>query len=89
VGLLTLFSMTKIWGEVFWKDAPAPASGDVLSASARLSWRTAPLWLPSLVLAGATVAIGLGAEWAYRLAHDAALQLLDRQGYIDAVLGGS
>ncbi|CSI95486.1 multicomponent Na+:H+ antiporter subunit D [Vibrio cholerae] len=22
VGLLTIFSMTKIWNEVFWKDAP-------------------------------------------------------------------
>lgn len=87
VGLLTLFSMTKIWSEVFWKPAPDPVAGVALPAPLPASWRTFALWLPSCLLAGLTVAIGLGSEWAYGLARDTAHQLLDRQGYIEAVLG--
>jgi multicomponent Na+:H+ antiporter subunit D len=53
VGLLTLFSMIKIWSEVFWKPSPAPATGPALSGE-RLAWMLAPV----LVLAGITVCWG-------------------------------
>ncbi len=91
VGLLTLFSMTKIWNEAFWKDAPAPDPGRTRAApgSGHGPWRTFALWFPSCLLAGLTLAIGIGSEWAYGLSRDAARQLLDRRGYITAVLGGS
>lgn len=87
VGLLTLFSMAKIWSEVFWKAAPEPAAGGEPAMPAPGSWRALSLWLPSCLLAALTIAIGLGAEWAYGLSLDTARQLLDRQGYIEAVLG--
>ncbi len=88
VGLLTLFSMTKIWAEAFWKpfpsDAPAGAASPLLSPG-----QLSRLLLPIGALAALTVAIGLGAEFVFTLATGAAEQLLHREGYIQAVLGGS
>ena len=44
---------------------------------------------PVIVLAVITVGIGLLGEPLYQLAEVAANQLLNPQGYIDAVLGGT
>jgi multicomponent Na+:H+ antiporter subunit D len=85
VGLLTLYSMTKIWAEVFWKDDPGPAPGGVAPpppVGGRLATRG-----PVVVLAAVTVAIGLGAEHLLELSKDAAEQLLSREEYLSAVLG--
>ncbi|WP_445619249.1 Na+/H+ antiporter subunit D [Kushneria sp. Sum13] len=86
VGLLTLYSMTKIWAEVFWK-APPENEGAALRVTP-LSQRH--LWLmllPIVGLAGCTVFIGLNGQLLYDVAEASAAQLLDPQGYIDAVLG--
>jgi multicomponent Na+:H+ antiporter subunit D len=83
VGLLTLFSMIKIWAEVFWKGQPRTESPIDLTAKLSL-WMLAPV----IMLAVMTVAIGLYGEPLYQLAEVAANQLLNPQGYIDAVLGG-
>lgn len=83
VGLLTLFSMIKIWAEVFWKRPPETDSP--IDLSGKLSpWMLAPVILLSVI----TVGIGLFGEPLYQLAKVAASQLLNPQGYIDAVLGG-
>jgi len=85
VSLLTLFSMTKIWGEVFWK--PAPEGREVASAPSgpgRLA-----LLLPIVALASLTVVIGLTVEPLYVLTTRAAEQLLNPAAYIQAVLGGT
>jgi multicomponent Na+:H+ antiporter subunit D len=79
VSLLTLYSMTKIWGEVFWKDAPWAPAGQTSPGALRV--------LPVTLLAALTVAIGLGAGPAFALADRAAAQLLDRDAYVRAVLG--
>jgi multicomponent Na+:H+ antiporter subunit D len=84
VGLLTLFSMTKIWGEAFWKPAPAATSSPPPPAR---EWYT--LLVPIALLALLTVAIGLAAEPVFALATGAAEQLTDREQYIRAVLGES
>jgi multicomponent Na+:H+ antiporter subunit D len=87
VSLMTLFSMTKLWAEAFWK--PMPHEG---TASAELPPAT-PLKLSELLpiglLAALTVAIGLGAQVVFTLALSAAEQLLHREAYIQAVLGGT
>ncbi len=82
VSLLTLFSMTKIWAEAFWKPAPDDAGAPPLSAAERLS-----LLGPILALGAITVAIGLGAGVLFRFADAAAAQLLDPELYVRAVLG--
>ena len=80
VGLLTLYSMTKIWAEVFWKAAPEPAVTPA-SGSNTLLYATVT------GLALITVAIGLGAQPVLLLSQAAAEQLLDPSLYITAVLG--
>lgn len=84
VSLMTLFSMTKIWNEAFWKTRPpgeetGPHPMTVLSG--------VQVYAPSLALALVSVAMGLGAEPFFRLALVAAGQLLEPAGYITAVLG--
>ncbi|ATJ81724.1 Na+/H+ antiporter subunit D [Halomonas beimenensis] len=83
VGLLTLFSMVKIWAEVFWKAAPeeqdrasAPGQGEL--------WLMA---LPAAGLALCTLLIGLQAGPLYALVEASAEQLLAPERYIEAVLG--
>jgi multicomponent Na+:H+ antiporter subunit D len=84
VGLLTIFSMSKIWLEAFWKAHPNP------SGAARLSLtRTEAFVLvgPIVFLAAITVAIGLVTAPFYDVAVAAAAQLTDPEAYVRAVLG--
>jgi len=78
VGLLTLFSMLKIWRGAFWGDH---------DASAREARPVAGLIAISATLAAVTVAIGLGAGPVFTLAEEAAASLLDHAAYHEAVLG--
>jgi multicomponent Na+:H+ antiporter subunit D len=84
VGLLTLFSMTKIWTEAFWKPAP-----DAEVAASEPPRGLGTLLLPIGVLTLLTVLIGLAAGPLYELAAEAAEQLMDRDAYIQGVgIGG-
>jgi multicomponent Na+:H+ antiporter subunit D len=83
VSLLTLFSMTKVWAEAFWKPLPGDPPRLTRPASAGLS-----LMLLSMAgLATVTVLLGLAAEPAFAVATRAARQLMNPEGYIQAVLG--
>jgi multicomponent Na+:H+ antiporter subunit D len=85
VGLLTLVSMMKIWAEAFWKPRPestADQPDDVPPEGLHA------MIGPIAVLAAVTVLIGLGAGPLFDLSLRAADQLMDRRGYIQAVLGG-
>lgn len=86
VSLLTLFSMSKIWHEVFWKAPPEPGGhlgrGDSVSRTA-----TGPAAVAA-GLAAVTLAISFGAEALFTIAAQAAEQLLNPARYIEAVLGG-
>jgi multicomponent Na+:H+ antiporter subunit D len=85
VGLLTLFSMTKIWAEVFWKPAPeghAPHRGNVPRGERWL------LLTPVAALAGLTLCIGFFPQFFFDFAARSAEQLLRPELYINAVLGG-
>ncbi|MCI5135629.1 MAG: Na+/H+ antiporter subunit D [Candidatus Electrothrix sp. AW2] len=87
VSLLTLFSMTKIWAEVFWKDQPGketPAQAiSFIPHQAGVS-----MLLPVGVLAAILVVIGLLAEPLVNLSLLVAGQLLNPADYIETVLGG-
>jgi len=80
VGLLTLFSMTKIWNEAFWKDAPATLPGGRLSSERRRL-----LLAPIAALAAVTIAIGLWTQPFLALAERGGATLLDPKPYLDAV----
>ena len=87
VGLLTMFSMTKIWAGAFWGDpeeeptaAPRPAG--------RLG---APLWMvvPTAALALASLAVSLGAGPLHDVSRRAGADLLEPSRYVEAVLEGA
>lgn len=86
VSLLTLYSMNKIWSSVFWGepvDTPEhrPVPGGRLGGPVLMVAATA-----SFVVLG--LAIMVLARPLYDLSHRAAVDLLDPQRYIAAVLGG-
>jgi multicomponent Na+:H+ antiporter subunit D len=82
VGLLTVYSMTKIWNAAFWK--PAPDTAPPPAAEASLS---AWLLAPCAALALVTVVLGLAPEPFMDFALRAAADLIDPAAYVAAVLG--
>jgi multicomponent Na+:H+ antiporter subunit D len=80
VGLLTLVSMARIWADGFWR--PADGGQDLASPGGPLLTAVAAL---SLV----TLAMTIGAEPLFALTTRGAHQLLQREEYIRAVLGGA
>lgn len=84
VGLLTIYSMTKIWSEAFWK--PAPEDSRAYEPEPKpLPWT---MLLPVILLCLVTLGLGLMAGPVFSLAERAAAQLSDSDVYIQAVLGG-
>jgi multicomponent Na+:H+ antiporter subunit D len=84
VGLLTLFSMTKIWAEAFWKK---PADGHSPD-TANVPLRDKILLLgPIAALALLTLSMGFAPEFFFGFAMRAAGELLNPTLYIEAVLG--
>jgi multicomponent Na+:H+ antiporter subunit D len=82
--ILTLLTVTRIWSEVFWKDAPA----DVEPAAMRIGWAPpAVARAPILVLVALIVTLGLAAGPVVDLARQAAGQLSEPARYVDTVLG--
>ncbi|MGB0258002.1 MAG: proton-conducting transporter membrane subunit, partial [Coraliomargarita sp.] len=82
VGVLTLYSMTKIWAEAFWKSPPEGLELRNPNPEVRgIAWMITPI----AVLAATTLAIGLFGEPLFEFSERAAAQLLDPQGYIQAV----
>lgn len=81
VGLLTLFSMTKIWAEAFWKAEPEGAEGGTRGA---VPWA---MMLPIILMALVTILIGFFPGTLFNLATRAAEQLMNPALYIEAVLG--
>lgn len=86
VSLLTLFSMTKIWAEAFWK--PLPEGTETHAPGAGMG-----LMLGGIVtLAVLAVVMGVAAGPLFTLAQQAGEQLTNPAPYIEAVLrvrGGS
>jgi len=87
VGLLTLYSMVKIWAEVFWKATPDTCHSDRLKSPQPEpgAWL---LYTPVALLALSSICLGLLAQPVYSLLEQAAVQLLEPGLYIQAVLGG-
>ncbi len=87
VGLMTVFSMTKIWSEVFWKPRDGEDAGSEGTPPASEVSALRRMAAPAVTLALLTLIIGLAAEPFFDLARRTADQLLDPGQYIHAVLG--
>ncbi len=86
VSMLTLYSMTKIWNEAFWKSAPADGD-DALKERPLSASRMRGMVLPCVALASFSVLLSVLAMPLFDLALTTATQLLDPAAYIAAVLG--
>ncbi len=84
VGLLTIYSMTKIWIAAFWEPLPADAAATAGESDGALPL---PMLAPVAVLAAVTLVLGLGAQPLLDIALAAAEELMDPQFYVRAVLG--
>ena len=84
VGLLTIYSMTKIWAEAFWKAHPdgIDPTPDRINAGQRRA-----LVLPIAFLATLTIIIGFFPQPFIGFAETSAAQLLDPTAYVTTVLG--
>ncbi|CAN5733673.1 Na+/H+ antiporter subunit D [soil metagenome] len=81
VGMLTVYSMTKIWLEAFWKPHPGGEAAEA-AAAPRAPWL---LMLPIIGLAAMTVFIGLNAGPFVDAAPASAEQVLVPDAYPAAV----
>jgi multicomponent Na+:H+ antiporter subunit D len=83
VSILTLYSMTKIWNEAFWKEAMTEAALPQ-PLGRRAAWS---LLTPIVALTLLAVGMGIFVEPLLQVTTAAAAQLLDPTAYIQAVLG--
>jgi len=86
VGLLTVFSMTKIWAEAFWKPHP---DGELPLRTAVSRRDMAYLVAPVAGLAVLTLWIGFYPEPFLNAAERSAAELLDPTAYVETVLRGA
>jgi multicomponent Na+:H+ antiporter subunit D len=79
-GMLTLYSMIKIWNEAFLKKQP-----DIYEKQEpiKLNWAD---YVPLVILATASVLMGIFAATVFTYAMEAANQLIEPTNYIDTVL---
>jgi len=85
VGMWTLFSMVKLWAEVFWKTAPDEGGKPPAPPE-----NGPPEWLrlvPVAAFVAAILALSLGGGAVFHVCTEAARQLLDPALYIQGVLG--
>jgi multicomponent Na+:H+ antiporter subunit D len=85
VSLLTLFAMLRIWSGVFW----SPPEDEALRGHIPATLRGGPVLMiaPTAALVAGSLAIAAAAGPIYAVSERTAQDLLDRQGYIDKVLG--
>jgi len=85
VSILTLYSMMKIWNEVFWKDLPEDVPEiDRYSSISRN--KKIMLIAPAVALAVCTLVIGFYTAPFFDAAAESARELLNKTDYINSVL---
>ena len=85
VGLLTMFSMTKIWAGAFWGE-PEQEPSSTPRTSERLGGPVGVVGATAL-LGVASIAVSLWAGPIYDIAERAGADLLEPSRYVDAILG--
>ena len=81
VSLMTLFSMLKIWNEVFWKPVEDDPDGNI-----SLSPVPAGMIIPLILLSSLTIGLGVFGGYFLGISGEAADQLMNPEGYINSVL---
>ena len=84
VGLLTLFSMTKVWSGAFWGQPESAPERDAASSSGGSSMMS----FATGITVGLSIAYVVFAGPIFELAERAGNDLMDPSVYLDAVLRG-
>jgi multicomponent Na+:H+ antiporter subunit D len=85
VSLLTVFAMIRIWGGAFW--SPPEQEVAVPAAPPSRAGGTALMVAPTAALVACSLAVAVAAGPIYDFSQRVAGDLLDRQAYIQEVLG--
>lgn len=83
---ITLFIVAKVWIEVFWKDSPKSLELVRNDYQDLVGYKKIFLIFPVVILASASLFIGLGAEKVYLVVDQIAYDLTHPQLYIKAAL---
>jgi multicomponent Na+:H+ antiporter subunit D len=86
-GLLTLFSMMKIWVNAFWGKKQEGPERNLIKNERSLFKNNFRLLLPVILIALLTLFIGLFSIPLMKFSTIAAEQLMNPDGYIEAILG--
>ncbi len=89
VGMLTLFSMIKIWNEAFWKKQPDNNPSYDHCYQGLFSKHNIFMTIPIIMMALSTIIIGFFPEPFFHIAERAASELLNPDIYIQTILGGA
>jgi multicomponent Na+:H+ antiporter subunit D len=82
VSVLTMMSMARLWQYSFWGEKPATPAPYPILASRASQWL---ILGPIALLIALSLSIGIFTEPFFQLSRIAAEQVMERQGYIDAV----
>lgn len=80
-GMLTIYSMIKIWNEAFLKEQPNESI-----VNAQINKYTISDIIPSIILATISILMGILASVVFGYCTQAAMELLDTTNYINKVL---
>ena len=89
VGLLTLYSMMKIWNEAFWKKDPELVEDKSNTIQGLFSKQNIFMTIPIILLALITLTIGFYPEPFFQIAERTATELMNPSLYINTVLGNT
>ena len=87
VGILTLFSMTKIWAEAFWKKDPEANHPELQEKASPKNLKF--MYVPVITMAIMTLYLSFFGQQSFEISKRVAEQLLSPKNYIEAVLPGS
>lgn len=89
VGLLTLFSMIKIWNYVFWKDQKLKIAEAEKNYKESKLFTKVMLFSPIVIMTLIVLTLGFYMEPIYKIALKASQQLMSPEYYINSVIGGN
>ncbi len=89
VGLLTLYSMMKIWNQAFWKKDPELVEDKSEVVPGLFSKQNVFMTIPIIFLALITITIGFYPEPFFLVAERAANELMNPSIYIETILGNT
>lgn len=85
--LLTLYAVARVWGRAFWSENPEGITGSGPVRGGHHEALGLGVLVPTTGLVAVTVALSVAAGPLYDITTRAAVDLMMRQPYLDAVLG--